>query len=69
MERWEMPSFTQFRKIKNSFESQKFPNFPEFQKTPKFRGKGDLIKKDPKFSIFTGFYTKFCGAYQVYAAS
>ena len=53
----------------NFHDIPKISNFPEFQKTPKFRGKGDLIKKDPKFSIFTVFFTKFCGAYQVYAAS
>ena len=56
-------------KILKFSRHSKIPNFPEFQKTPKFRGKGDLIKKDPKFSIFTVFFTKFCGAYQVYAAS
>ena len=47
----------------------KILNFPEFQKTPKFRGKGDLLKKGPKFSIFSGFFTKFRGAYWVYVAS
>ena len=53
----------------NFYEIPKTSNFPEFQKIPKFRGKDDPDKKDPKFSIFTGFYAKLCLAYQVYAVS
>ena len=53
----------------NFHDIPKISNFPEFQKTPKFRGKGGLDKKGPKFSIFSVFFTKFCGAYQVYIAS
>ena len=53
----------------NFYEIPKSWIFLNFRKPPKFRGKGDLDKKDPKFSIFSGFFTKFRGAYRVYVAS
>ena len=70
----EYTGFPEFSRPNPKFSWEIFTKFqnPEFSwisENPEISGKGDLDKKDPKFSIFTGFYTKFCGAYQVYTAS
>ena len=46
-------------KISKFPQNSKIPNFPEFQKTPKFRGKGDLGKKTPNFQFSMGFTLNF----------
>ena len=61
---------TKFRFFPGNFhEIPKFWIFLNFRKPRNFGERVISTKKGPKFSIFTGFYTKFCLAYRVYVTS
>ena len=70
----ECTGFPEFSRYHSDFSPEIFtklqnPQFSWISENPEISGKGWPQQKDPKFSIFSGFFTKFCGAYQVYAAS